>query len=99
MADGMGVNDVLHLAVYRGDHMPRIDKRIRLFGLTTGRISVSSNGGKGKRKSWAGLFSPWSNGSKAMGQTASLLTKAVPSLPHHGSIGSLSLPMTIFLEL
>ena len=34
-----------------------------------------------------------------MGQTASLLAKAAPSLPHHSSIGSLSLPMTIFLEL
>ena len=34
-----------------------------------------------------------------MGQTASLLAKAAPSLPHHSSIGSLSLPMTIFLEV
>ena len=34
-----------------------------------------------------------------MGQTASLLAKAAPSLPHHSSIGSLSLPMNIFLEL
>ena len=33
-----------------------------------------------------------------MGQTASLLAKDAPSLPHHSSIGSLSLPMTIFLE-
>ena len=37
---------------------------------------------------------------EVMGQTASLLAKAAPALPHHSSIGSLSLPMTsIFLEL
>ena len=34
-----------------------------------------------------------------MRQTASLLAKAAPSLPHHSSIGSLSLPMTIFQKL
>ena len=38
-------------------------------------------------------------GVEVMGQTASLLAKAAPSLPHHSSIGSLSQPMTIFLEL
>ena len=35
-------------------------------------------------------------GVEVMGQTASLLAKAAPSLPHHSSIGSLSQPMTIF---
>ena len=44
----MGVNDVLHLAVCRGDHMPRIDKRIRLFGLTTGGSLYLQTGEKGK---------------------------------------------------
>ena len=34
-----------------------------------------------------------------MGLTASLLAKAAPSLTHHSSIGNLSQPMTIFLEL
>ena len=38
-------------------------------------------------------------GLKLWGSLASKLAKAVPSIPHHGSIGSLSLPMTIFLEL
>ena len=38
-------------------------------------------------------------GLKLWGSLASLLAKAAPSLPHHSSIGSLSLPMTIFLEL
>ena len=34
-----------------------------------------------------------------MGQTASLLAKDTPSLPHHSPTGSKSRPMTIFLEL
>ena len=46
-----------------------------------------------------GRLYPVRGGVEVMGQTASLLAKAAPALPHHSSIGSLSLPMTIFLEI
>jgi hypothetical protein len=52
------------------------------------RFGFSKSNVKEERKSWTGFCSPWSHGSKAMGQTASLLAKAAPSLPHHSSIGS-----------
>ena len=44
-------------------------------------------------------FYPDRGGVEVTGQTASLLAKAAPSLQHHSSIGSWSLPMTIFFKL
>jgi len=37
------------------------------INLYTVIIALAFSNGKGKRKSWSGLCSPWSNGSKAMG--------------------------------
>ena len=71
-----------------------VSENINLYTVFT---ALAFTKGKGKRKSWPGFY-PVRGGVKVMGQTASLLAKAAPSLPHHSSIGSLSLPMTIFLE-
>ena len=60
---------------------------------------MAFSNGKGEKEIMVMLMLPKEQWSKAMGQTASLLAKAAPSFPHHSSIGSLGLPMTIFLEL
>ena len=45
--------------------------------------ALAPSNGKGERKSWAGYRFQGSDGSGVMGQTASLLAKTVPSLPHN----------------
>ena len=46
-----------------------------------------------------GRLGPRRGGVEVMGQTASLLAKAVPSLQHHSSIGNESVSRTIFLYI